>query len=114
MIMLALPGSILYAIGYVDYPKDKVANRSTDALLDEWRDGSVSNIRGTVKSESKINANGFPGRELVIDAPKDLVFIARMVLAKDRLYQSIVVVPKAHADAPENKKFLDSFKFDKP
>jgi hypothetical protein len=114
MIMLEVPSSAFYAVAYVDYPKDAVAASKPDELLNGARDGAVGKVKGSLKSETKISMNGFPGRELNIDAPKDLALIARIFLVKERLYQTIVVMPKARIDAAENRKFLDSFKFDKP
>ena len=111
MFLLEVPGQAFYALAYVDYPKELAAK--PDELLDGARDGAVAKIKGQLKTENKITLAGAPGRELRIEAPGDVVLQARIYLVNQRLYQSIVVVQKGRADAPENKKFLESFKFDK-
>ena len=113
MIMLEVPNSAFYALAYVDYPKEEVGKANPDKLLDGARDGAVGKVKGTLKSETKISMNGFPGRELRIEAPGDIALAARIYLVKERLYQTLVVTPKPRSEAPEVKKFLDSFKFDK-
>ena len=114
IIMLEVPDAAFYALAYVDYPKDKVATKKPDELLDGARDGAVSKVKGTLKSETRTTQNGFPGRELRIEAPGDLALLARIFLVRERLYQSLVVTKKDRADAPETKKFLSSFQFDSP
>ncbi len=112
MIMLDIKNVAFYGVAYVDYPKD--ATSKPQETLNAARDGAVSKVKGTLKSENKITMNGYPGRELRIDAPGEAVLLARIYLVKERLYQTIVVTKVAQVDSPENKKFLESFKFDKP
>ena len=112
MITLEVPEAF-YAIAYVDYPKDKLAKANPDDLLNGARDGAVANVKGKLANETKVSMNGFPGRELRIEAPGDLVLNARMYMVKERLYQSLVVTPKPREGAADAKKFLDSFKFQK-
>jgi hypothetical protein len=114
IIMLEVPNSAFYALAYVDYPKDLAATTKPDEILNGARDGAVSKVKGSLKTETKTTMNGYPGRELRIEAPGDMVLLARIFIVKERLYQALVVVPKTRADAAENKKFLDGFKFDKP
>lgn len=112
MFMLEMP-SAFYAMAYVDYPKDAVAKGAPDELLNGARDGAVGNVKGKLVSETKITMNGAPGRELRIEAPGDLNLTARIYLVNQRLYQVLVVAPKAKEGEAEAKKFLDSFKFTK-
>lgn len=114
MIILDVPGTAFYALFYMDYPKDAVSSRKPDDLLADAKDAAVSNVKGKLASESKITMNGFPGRELRIDAPGDMQLNARMYVVKERLYQAIVVLPKTREGSGDAKKFLDSFKFQKP
>jgi hypothetical protein len=113
MFMLEMPNAF-YALAFVDYPRDAIAKNSPDSLLDAARDGAVGNVKGKLASETKVSMNGFPGRELRIEAPGDLALQARMYLVKERLYQVLVVMPKAKESAADSKRFLDSFKFQKP
>jgi hypothetical protein len=113
MFMLEVPGAF-YAMAYVDYPKDALAKKAPDELLDGARDGAVGNVKGKLTTETKVSMSGYPGRELRIDAPGDLALVARIYLVKERLYQILVVMPKSKESDAEAKKFLDSFKFGKP
>ncbi len=113
MVTVEVPDAF-YAIAFVDYPRDKLGKTAPDTLLDGARDGAVSNVKGKLASETKISMNGYPGRELRIEAPGDLVLNARLYMVKERLYQTLVVMPKARENAADSKRFLDSFKFQKP
>jgi hypothetical protein len=113
--MLSYPdNSAFYAVAFVDYPKEAVASSKPDDLLDGARNGAVEKVKGKLESEEKITMNGFPGRELRIAAPGDLKLSARIYMVKARLYQTIVVAPKAKEVAGNTKRFLDSFKFTAP
>jgi hypothetical protein len=112
MFILEMP-SAFYATAYVDYPKEGLGKKAPDELLDGARDGAVGNVKGKLANETKISMNGYPGRELRIEAPGDLALQARIYLVKERLYQILVVMPKAKEGEAEAKKFLDSFKFSK-
>ncbi|HEY3021991.1 MAG TPA: hypothetical protein VGJ32_17460 [Solirubrobacteraceae bacterium] len=114
LITLDVPGVAFYALAFVDYPRDKVTDKNPDNLLDGARDGAVKKVKGQLIKETKVTMNGSPGRELRIEAPGGMVLHARIYMVRERLYQALVVVPTARADAAENKKFLDSFKFQKP
>jgi len=103
-----------YAIMFVDYPKDRPTKSTPDDILTGVREGQVANLKGKLVSETKITMNGFPGRELRIEAPGDLVLFSRVYLAKERLYQSLAVTPKKREGSADVKKFLDSLKFEKP
>jgi hypothetical protein len=110
MFMLEMPNAF-YAMAFVDYPKEAMGKQSPDQLLESARDGAVGNVKGKLASETKISMNGYPGRELRIEAPGDLALVARLYLVKERLYQILVVMPKAKEGTADAKKFLDSFKF---
>jgi hypothetical protein len=113
--MLSLPdNSAFYAVAFVDYPKEALAKSKPDELLDGARNGAVEKVKGKLELEEKVTMNGFPGRELKISAPGDLKLTARIYMVKSRLYQIIVVAPKAKEIAGNTKRFLDSFKFTAP
>lgn len=115
MITLDVPGTAFFALSYVDFPKDAFTKAKTDDILDDVRETSVSNVKGSkLRSETKVTMNGFPGREIKIDSPGKMVMHGRTYLVKERLYQLIVVMPEAREAAGDSKKFLDSFKFQKP
>src|SRR5512143_2204435 len=83
-----------YAIAFNDYPKDKIKNQTPDQLLDNARKGAVDKVKGRLINEKKVAANGYPGRELQIEAPGDLQISEHVYLVKTRLYQVLVVTPK--------------------
>ena len=114
MIMLDVPGTAFFALFYVDYPKDVITKDKPDEILNDVREAAVANVKGKLRSETKITMNGFPGREVKIDSPGKMVMHGRIYLVKERLYQVIVVMPESRESAGESKKFLDSFKFQKP
>lgn len=114
MILLDVPGTAFFALAFIDYPKEAEASRKPDEMLADIRDTAVGNVKGKLTSETKITMNGYPGRELRIDSPGNMSLHARFYLVKDRIYQSLVVVPKAREGSGDAKKFLDSFKFQKP
>jgi hypothetical protein len=102
--------SAFYAIAYNDYPKDKLG-KNADEVLNKARKGAVDKVKGTLVSEKKIEAGGYPGRDLTISAPGDLEIAEHVFLVKTRLYQILVVTPKGKGAPDDIKKFMDSFKF---
>jgi hypothetical protein len=110
MVTLEVPDAF-YAIAFVDYPKDKLdkSKATPEDLLNGARDGAVANVKGQLAKETKITMNGYPGRDLRIEAPGDLLLLARIYMVKERLYQSLVVMPKSRESGADAQKFLDSF-----
>jgi hypothetical protein len=114
VFLLELPDG-LYAVWYVDYPREALARNRPDELLDGARDGAVANVKGKLAGETKITQNGFPGRELRIEVTTRKGVAAatvRLYFVKERLYQAIVVMDKAREAQTEIRKFLDSFRFE--
>jgi hypothetical protein len=93
LFTLELPNVAFYAIAYVDYPKDKVGDKSIDSMLESAKDGAVAKVQGTLVDEQKKDFNGNKGLELKIEA-KDLMLFGRLMFVQNRLYQILVVVPK--------------------
>lgn len=114
IITLDVPGNAWFAVYFTDYPKDAAEKRKPDVILNDARDEAVKNVKGKLATETKITMNGFPGRELRIDAPGDMTLHARMYVVNERLYHLLVVTSKAKDASADAKKFLESFKFQKP
>lgn len=92
---------------HVDYPADLVSKASPDTLLDNVRNGSS---RGhTLRSEQRLTIAGNPGREYVIARANGVVLVTRSFLVGNRLYQIIVAGRPGVEQAPETRRFLDSF-----
>ncbi|MDW8365330.1 MAG: hypothetical protein RMK49_05760 [Abditibacteriales bacterium] len=101
---------VVYLVSYNDYPSDTLKNSPSSKVLDDWRDGFAKGVKGKVRSEKYITLKSNPGREVIVDAPNDLVFKVRAYLVKQRLYQTLVAAPKNLESSPDATKFLDSFK----
>jgi hypothetical protein len=101
-----------YFVAYGDFPPAFVQNADTDAMLDGARDGALEDVRGTLVSERRISVQGFPGRELWIEATvsgqKGLAQ-ARMILVGNRFYQVLVAGPKERFAESQAERFLNTF-----
>jgi hypothetical protein len=101
-----------YFVAYGDFPPTFVQGADTDAMLDGAREGALADVRGTLVSERRISVQGFPGRELWIEASagnqKGLAQ-ARMILVGNRFYQVLVVGPKERFAESQAERFLNTF-----
>jgi hypothetical protein len=105
-------GKVAYLVGYNDYPKDKVKGFDKQKMLDGAKKGAVNNVQGKLVAEKTIELSGFPGLEIEVDAGASKVFV-RIVVAEERLYQALVVMPAAATRPAHVRKFLDSIKLAK-
>ena len=111
MVLLEVRG-VAYMASFNDYPSEFIKNSNEKDLLDGARDGAVANVQGKLLSEQIIELNNAPGREIRVEsADGKNTIVARIYLAGSRLYQVLVVTPKANGFDKNIKKFLDSFKF---
>jgi hypothetical protein len=102
-----------YIVGYGDYPSSFVNSGNVEAMLDGARDGAVSNVNGKLVGERRIKVQGFPGRDLWVEATiGGEVGMAQMriVLVGNRLYQVLVAGPKERFAEGQAEKCLNSFK----
>jgi hypothetical protein len=88
------------------------------SILDGGRDGAVSNVQGTLQDEKPVTVGGFPGREFTFTVAADIsptgeaiTGIARVILAKDRLYQMLSLTNADETDPAAVQAFFDSFQF---
>jgi hypothetical protein len=102
-----------YVVSYSDLPADEVKPGAENKRLDLARDGAVEKARGKLRSEKKIELDGFPGRELVIETPKDVVIRMRLYAVKQRLYQAMAMGPGGFAQSKDATLFLDSLRLGK-
>lgn len=102
---------VAYSIIYSDFPDALIAARDTEKMLDGARDGAISSVKGTLKAETKITLEEFPGREVKIEAPDGKhTVISRVYLVGNRLYQVAVAMPKEDPSSDDVAKFFSSFK----
>ena len=82
-----------------------------DKILDASRDGFAKSSLSNVTSETKINLNGYPGREVIFRGQNNLAIKGRFFInAKTpKIYQVIVGDNTGNIDFPEAQTFLDSF-----
>ena len=109
--------SVMYMVSYTDYPIEVINSLNTDEFLSSSTQGAANNVNGVVIVEQKITLNGYPGREVVIEAamrkPKDATFKTRFYLIKNRLYVIQIYSLKGLISAYEQNNFLNSFKYGK-
>jgi hypothetical protein len=88
-----------FAVTYTDYPAAAISMSNPDSVLEGAKNGAVTNVHGTLLDAKTIAVQGYPGRDLKIFANNQTVF-QRIVLARNRLYQLIVVMPGTRPTAP--------------
>ncbi len=77
--------------------------------LDGARNGSVQNIKGTLRREERLDVNNMPARHLLIDMPQDNLADTLLVLDGHQLLQAIYIGPRRTEEPPEARRFLSSF-----
>lgn len=102
-----------YVVAFSDYPAQIVEQSEPNQLLDSSRDGAVTNLGGTLVSESEIEIGGNPGRSLVITTDtgtnEPAMINSRIYLVNNRLYQILVVSPQNQDLNATSEAFLKSF-----
>jgi len=104
---------VAYMVGYNLLPQAIVALSAPDALLDGACEGQSSSVGGVELSRKEIALDGYPGREMEIQAEDEgqvRTLHTRIYLVKDKLYQILVVGDEDQRGAEDTLKFLDSFK----
>src|SRR5882672_10519914 len=100
-----------FSVVVSEVPQEQVDRAGVAVILDGARDGAVANTQGKLLSEQIVEVSGHPGRELKIEAAGGKATIrARLFLAKNRLYQALVVTPADQSYAPGVNRFLESVK----
>ena len=102
-----------FVVSYCDLPAVEVKAGSEQQRLDLARVGAVANARGKLRSEKKIELDGYPGRDLDIETDKGMRIRLRMVAAKQRLYQAMAMGPALFAQSKDATLFLDSLRLSK-
>ena len=114
-ILSADGGKVAYLLGFNDYDKAKVKGANKQKMLEGAKNGAVTNVGGKLIGEKKVEVAGYPGLEIEVEVPAkgpqpaSKVF-ARIVIANNRLFQTLVVMPTATVKGLDVRKFLDSLK----
>jgi hypothetical protein len=106
--------NLIYSVTSSEYPKEHIQSHIKHDNLDTFFrnsiDGMVSNVKGKLISESKINMGKFQGREIKIDFKNGLAIIRnRTYLVGNNVYfiQTITKTEKENNKSIE--KFMNSF-----
>ena len=105
-----------YFVGYADFP-NKVADPADiqKGLADSVK-GSVSNLKGEIKSEKEYMLGDVPCRDFEAGGKvqaTDVSMKGRFCLADNRLYQVFVLGAKEKFSTTDVDRFITSFKIDK-
>jgi hypothetical protein len=103
----------LYGLIETAYPDDKINSDMKDKLTDIFRgsvDGAVNNAKGKLLTESIIQLNGFPGREVRISVDDGSGIIKmRSYLVKNRMYVLETVAETKNDANKASDRFMNSF-----
>lgn len=105
-----------YFVGYADFP-NKIANPADvqKGLADSVK-GSVSNLKGEIKSEKESLLGDVPCRDFEASGKvqsTDVLMKGRFCLADNRLYQVFALGAKDKMAIADVDRFIASFKIDK-
>ncbi len=103
-------GGMDYITAYSDYPAELVAAKGAQGILEDARDGAVTNTKGELVTEQGIEMNGNPGMFLQVGSPdgKGLAQ-AKLYLVGNRLFQIFVAGPEENAESEDVQFYLNSF-----
>lgn len=96
-----------YIISYTDLDPSKVNKANADKVLDNVRNGITQ--KNKLLSETRVSVDGHPARDLKVQTKDGYVMHDRVIIANSRMYQVLVVTSKNEANAPDVKKFINSF-----
>jgi hypothetical protein len=101
---------ISYVVSISDLPAKDYKKGTEEQRLDFAREGALNSSRGKLRSEKKIMLDGYPGRDLIIDAENGSVIRLRLYAVGRRLYQVLAVGPATVATSRDVTFFLDSLR----
>jgi hypothetical protein len=105
--------NMAYIVTYAEYPADKFeANNkeATDQYLRGTIDGMVRNTEGKLLSETTIDMDGIPGREVRISLAEGMgVLTSRVYLNRNKSYTLAVVTEAANDQNTSIGRFFNSF-----
>jgi hypothetical protein len=103
-------GGVGYMSMYIPYPPDRVRGRPITPMLDGARNGAVANVHGQLHSEEQVMVDNHPGRQIIIDAPNDMVLVQKFFVLDATLIQAIVGGHPGVEKDPNTIRFLQSLK----
>jgi len=106
---LQLP-PVAFLIEYFDLPAPPSASSNVKTLLDETRDRVVKSYSMKSVNENDSTFMNYPERQLKGKLPNGEVFLSRMLLVKQRVYQIAIVVPSDQTILSYITRYFDSFR----
>ena len=107
-------GRRVFITMYIVYPEDAIRAQPAATMLDGTRDGTVANVKGTLRKEDRLTVNDLPAREIIIDAPNNLVVIARYFLMRNIMVQALTAGQRGVESEADTRRYLDSLKVVSP
>ena len=98
-----------YDLTIWDLPDGAIGPDDVDRVLDNMRDQSIEGVRGTLRSETKIEIGGQKARDLTADV-MGMVWLSRVAIARNKIYQIVAIVSKAEEQSETTMHYLTSFK----
>lgn len=103
-----------YIIAYNDIPEELLPIDDVEQMLDDARDGGLSNMGGQMTNEESITLDGHPGRNISFEIPAEAIpgggegFI-RLFVTDSRLYQVMVLGSKGKLPPEDVDLYFGSF-----
>jgi hypothetical protein len=106
--------NLVYLIGSTEFPDSIVNSNMTESVPNFFRgsiDGAVKNVNGKILSETVIEINGYPGREIKVDFMEgQAVIIMRFYLVRNKLLMIEVMTEISKVPNKSSDRFFNSFK----
>jgi hypothetical protein len=110
MFIAAGANSSAFIAAYADYPNAARSAEAATMVVSGARDGILRNTKGKLINDKEISLDKNTGRAFLIEQDGGQFFNVRVYLVGKRLYQLIVVGPKAEATGANADRYLTSFK----
>ena len=98
-----------YDVTIFDLPKAGVAPDDVDRVLDNMRDRTIEGVRGTFRSETKIDIGGHKARDVTADT-MGMVWRSKIAIANNKIYQIVAIVSKNDEQSETTMRYLTSFR----
>lgn len=111
-----IPGSpnLAYIVTYAQYATIHFEPEDTEAINQYFQgaiEGMVKNTEGKLLSETTIDMNGIPGREVQISLAEGMGSLtSRLYLSHNKSYVLVVVTEATHDKNTSIERFFNSFK----
>ncbi len=98
MQAMVAESDVVYLVGYIDYPAEAMQGHDAAKALEAARDAVAKGHK--LLSDRALTVSGQPAREFVIEQPKGLVLVMRIVFVGERLLPD----GRGHGDARRHRR----------